>query len=323
MAAGASSSARPGFLFLICPDAQLLIETIEEKAQQYAPGGAAFKRLTFWGDEAPDNTFWEALAVRDLFGSMRLVLVRQANLWQAAAWKMLDKMLARPLGGSWPVFCLEVDWDRGKPRIPAVIAKTRCFDFAKKQGWTWMNQGVTDYTVYDYVQSQARARNLRLAPPTLERLCADTPRQAGVLSAELDKLALLSDGTGEITPDMLGTADWSPDAQVFTCVSCLISGDARGVWREIGRTLDMDAAAFSLLGLINWQLRTLWQLMAGDQAKSFGKLTQATAQRIGPERLARAMNMVMEAESSIKTGSQPRQTVEFLCSSLLRLFAAR
>ena len=100
-------SQRPGFLFLSCPDSQILLEEVEARARAWAPQDGPFKRLCFWGDEPPDNSFWEALNLRDLFGSVRLVVVRQAHLWHADVWKLLDKMLARPLTGSFPIFCLE------------------------------------------------------------------------------------------------------------------------------------------------------------------------------------------------------------------------
>ncbi len=314
-------AAHPGFLFMVCPDVQLLLEAVEEQARLNAPADGPLKRVCFWGDEAPGSAFWEALSVRDLFGSRRLVLVRMANLWTASAWKILDKALSRPLGGSWPIFCLENDWDRGAPKIPAVIARTRCLAFAKKQRWMWTSPGITDRTVREYVRAQAGARGLRLAPETLERLCEDTPRQAGVIAAELDKLALLSDG-GPLSADMLGTAQWSPDAQVFTCVSCLMRGDARGTWRELARSTDLDSGALGVMGVITWHLRTLWQLMAGEPCRA-GRLTAGMARSLGPARLTAAMNMVMDAEQAVKTGAPGRQTVEMLCSRLLQLFRGR
>ena len=101
-----AQSQRPGFLFLSCPDSQILLEEVEARARAWAPQDGPFKRLCFWGDEPPDNSFWEALNLRDLFGSVRLVVVRQAHLWHADVWKLLDKMLARPLTGSFPIFSI-------------------------------------------------------------------------------------------------------------------------------------------------------------------------------------------------------------------------
>ncbi len=314
-------AAQPGFLFMVCPDVQILLEAVEEQARVNAPADGPFKRVCFWGDEVPGNAFWEALSVRDLFGSRRMVLVRMANLWTAPVWKILDKMLARPLGGSWPVFCLENDWEKGSPKIPAVIARTRCLAFARKQRWMWANPGITDRNVHDYVRAQARARGLRLQPDTMERLCEDTPRQAGVLAAELDKLSLLNSGQ-PLTVEQLGTAQWAPDAQVFTCVSCLMRGDARGTWRELARSTDLDNGALGMLGIITWHLRTLWQLLTGEPVRS-GTLTAAMARQLGPARLTSAMNLVLDAEHAVKTGASGRQTVEMLCTRLLHLFRAR
>ncbi len=312
---------RPGFFFIICPDVQLLLEALEEQSKMYAPASGAFKRVSFWGDEQPDSAFWEALSARNLFGDTHLVLVRQANLWNTATWKTLDKILARPLGSSWPVFCIENDWERRAPKIPQAISKTRCLNFAKKQGWTWINPGITDGNVRDYVRDQSAKRGLKLQRDTLERLCENTPRQAGILAAELDKLCLLSEGSRPLGPDMLGTASWSPESQVFTCVACLIRGDAHGTWRELARNTDLDNAPLSMLTVLTWHLRVLWQLLAGDPVAKPGSLKPAMAQRLGPLRLSSAMTMVTEAERAIKTGAPGRQTVELLCVNLLRLFA--
>ena len=315
-----ATTQRPGFLFVACPDVQILLATVEEQARIHAPAGGTFKRVCFWGDEAPGNAFWEALTVRDLFGSMRLVLVRQANLWNTQTWKTLDKMLARPLAGSFPVFCVENDWERGRIKLPAPLAKLRCVQFATKQGWLLSHPGLTDKTIRGYVKEQAQLRGLALDTLTMNTLCENTPRQAGVVCAELDKLALLAQPGQPVTVDMLGTASWSPEAQVFGCINCLLKGDARGTWRELARVTDMDSAALQLLGLLVWNFRTLWLMLVGDTAPRSFSLTPALAKRIGAARLARCLELVMDAEAAIKTGSPARQTMEMTFSELLMLF---
>ncbi len=315
-----AAQGRPGFLFLFCPDAQLLLEEVESLARVHAPDAGPFKRACFWGDEPVPQTFWESLLQRDLFGSMRLVLVRQANLWPLAQWKILDKALSRPLEGSWPLFCLENAWDRNGPKVPASLSKLRCFSFAVKQGWVWRSPGLTDRSVRGHIQTQAKARGLALEKATLDALCENTPRQAGVIARELDKLALLSEPGRPVPPSFLGTADWSPGAEVTGCVSCLMRGDARATWREAARLTDPEGSAFQLLGLLAWNFRTLWQLLMGDSVARPGLLTPERARRLGPRRLAGAMSILMETEAAIKTGTPVVQALEFTLSELLLLF---
>lgn len=324
-AASASTSAgnqgqRPGFLFLSCPDTQLLLEEVEARAKAWAPADGPFKRLCFWGDEPPDNAFWEALSLRDLFGSVRLVLVRQAHLWHAEVWKLLDKTLARPLTGSFPIFCLENPQDgKGKVKIPQVIDKLKCMKFATQMGWTWGSAGLTDKTIRAYVASQAKARGLTLDPAALAVLSENTPKFAGVVAAELDKLVLLA-GDRKVTVDMLATADWSAEGQGFACLSYLMQGREVQVWSELARLGDLDDQAFLLLGLLAWNFRSLWLLLVdGYPGRPPFSLNAAMAKRIGPARLADCMTCVLDAEVAIKTGTQPRQAIEITFAKLLQI----
>lgn len=311
---------RPGFLFLSCPDTQLLLEEVEARARAWAPAGAPFKRLCFWGDEPPDNAFWEALNLRDLFGSVRLVLVRQAHLWHADVWKLLDKTLARPLTGSFPIFCLEnAQEGRGKVKIPQVIDKLKCMKFATKMGWTWANAGLTDKTIRAYVARQAKDRGLQLDPMALTLLSENTPKFAGVVAAELDKLVLLAKD-GRVSVDMLATADWSAEGQSFSCLNYLMQGKEAQVWSELARLGDLDDQAFMLLGLLAWNFRTLWLLMVdGYSGRPVFSVNAAMARRIGPARLANCMTCVLDAEVAIKTGTQPRQAIEITFAKLLQI----
>ena len=318
-AAAKNTAVRPGFSFLICPDAQLLLEKVEEDAKAYeASSPTPLKRLNFWGDEPPETSFWSALSTMDLFGSANLVVVRQANLWNAATWKVLDTTLSKPLPGSIPIFCIENEWDKGKPKIPAIIAKKKCYQFAQKKGWIWQYPGLTDNSVKGYLQAEAKSRGLVLSPDAVKYLADNTPRQAGVLTHELDKLAILSDGKTTVTVDMLGTAQWSAEAKTFECISAILRGDLKGTWKEIAK-LDLHdtTTALGFLGLVSWHFRTLWMLLVGEPVR--GKLTPALAQRLGHAKISTALNLIVETEQAVKTGTNIRQAVELLASRLLNL----
>lgn len=119
MTANGHSTARPGFLFLVCPDAQLLRERFGQAEKDNPPqDGGAWDRSCYWGDTDPPQDFWSNLSETSLFGASHFIVVRQANLWSPSLWRRLDKILSRPLGSSLPVFCLENAWDRGRPKLP-------------------------------------------------------------------------------------------------------------------------------------------------------------------------------------------------------------
>lgn len=319
------STARPGFLFLVCPDAQLLRERTEAARKAYPPqDGGAYDCASYWGDTEPPRDFWSNLSAVSLFGTSHFIVVRQANLWTASVWHRLDKVLARPLGGSLPVFCLENAWEKGRPKIPAYIAKLACFAFAGKKNWMWRSEGLTDRNIGQFIQKEAAARGLKIPGQVLQHFADTVPRSAEVVCNELDKVVLMHPKDGEVSAAMLGTADWAPDASLFSCLDALYRGDEKRTWAEYARVTDADAAAFQLLGLLAMNLRKLWQNMAGERAPFFGAsagVMPQLARRLGPRGLAKAFTAVADAEKAVKTGQADAGPVtEFLLSRLLVLF---
>ena len=314
-----AKAVRPGYLFLICPDTQLMLDKIHEEVHKFeASSSFPVNRAFFWGFEECDSSFNDALTTRDLFGTATLVVVRQANLWPAAAWNMVDRLLSRQWGDNFPIFCIEGEWKKGKPQVPAVISKKQCYKFAEKKGWTWQSPGITDKDISAYIVKKAKEKNITLAPATVKKLHEDLPRQAGIITQELDKLALLSSGTGPVQPELLGTAKWSAEADIFPCVTAIFNGNAQAAWKELSKIADWESSAMGFLGLVTWFIRTLWQLLAGEPA-GYTSLNRNMAARIGYARLAQAMSLAVDAEEGIKTGTNPRQAIEFLAMRLLAL----
>ena len=325
MTTNGHSTARPGFLFLVCPDAQLLRERFGQAEKDNPPqDGGAWDRSCYWGDTDPPQDFWSNLSETSLFGASHFIVVRQANLWSPSLWRRLDKILSRPLGSSLPVFCLENAWDRGRPKLPVFFSKLSCFDFAGKKGWIWRSEGLTDRNIGKFIQKEAAARGLSIPPQVLQHFAETVPRSAEVVCNELDKVMLMHPENGEVSPSMLATADWAPDASLFECLDCLYRGDARGTWRELSRVTDMDTASFQLLGLLAMNLRKFWQSMSHDKVSFYGTaagMMPRIASSLGPRGLAAALSAVADAEKAIKTGqAEPGPAIEFLLSRLLPLF---
>ena len=204
------------------------------------------------------------------------------------------------------------------------FSKLSCFDFAGKKGWIWRSEGLTDRNIGKFIQKEAAARGLSIPPQVLQRFAETVPRSAEVVCNELDKVMLLHPENGEVSPSMLATADWAPDASLFECLDCLYRGDARGTWRELSRVTDMDTASFQLLGLLAMNLRKFWQSMSHDKVSFYGTaagMMPRIASSLGPRGLAAALSAVADAEKAIKTGqAEPGPAIEFLLSRLLPLF---
>lgn len=277
-----------------------------------------------------------------LFGTARALVVRQAQLWPAAVWKKISQALARPSAQCWPFFCLEVNWEKGQPKIPAHIAKLRCVGFADQQGWIWRNEGLTERSVRRHVQQRAAALNLSFEPDALEQFCASVPPDAQAIENELQKLTLLRNAGAQspkdaatanapplesVTTAMTSTGSWSPECNIFACIRHMEAGNLAAVWKELARSRDNDSLLFSLLALLAREMRLLWQTWAGEKIRmhpSEAGFKRQLAMRLGPRGLAESMAIIMDAEWQVKSGRRtPEQSLEFLAARLTCLFAGQ
>ena len=325
--------ARPAFSFLICPDGQLLRAHIESLLTSHAPGKGQWERHVYWGDEEPTPRFWEQLTLQGLFGTSRAVVVRQAQLWPANTWGKISKMLTHPAEQCWPLFCLEGAWDKGQPKIATYIAKLPCMSLADSRGWIWRQDGLNEYAVKKYVLQRAKTLHLSFMPDALEQFCATVPLDAQAIEGELNKLCLLvsamretGDGTdaGRVTYDMIGTADWSPECNNFACIRLMEAGNLVGVWKELARSDDKDRLCFTLLALLEREVRLLWQMQAGENVRMPPRdatFKRTVAGRLGAAGIAAAMSTLVDAELQVKSGRRsPEQCLEYVAAHMTTLF---
>lgn len=342
-----------GFRFLVCPDSRLLRSFMDEQPADFA--GKTIERHVYWGDEEPPPRFWEQLTLQGLFGAPRILVARQAHLWPAATWKKISKALARPSDQCLAYFCLEVNWEKGQPKIPAHIAKLPCIAFADQQGWIRRDEGLTERNLGRYVRERAAALKLEFDPDALTQFCAAVPPDAQAVDSELEKLrlyrnALLAGSGPDVTPDstagigstnatssagstgritaaMTSTAAWSPECNVFALIRSMEAGNMAAVCKELARgRKDCDSLLFSLLALLARELRLLWQVSAGESVRLHPADASAKKQlaiRLGPSLLADAMSLVVDAEFQVKSGRRsPEQSLDHLTARLTGLFRA-
>ena len=323
-AAPVTGGEKPGFSFLVCPDGHMLRSALDDALAACPPERGQWERHVFWGDEEPPPRFWELLSLEELFGASRAVVVRQAQLWPAAVWKKLSRAIARPSGRVWPVFCLEGEWEKRRPKIPAHITRLRCFAFADGRGWVWRGEGLTERDVPRHVRERARALGLAFEPQALEQFCASVPPDGLAIENELAKLRLMA-GDAPVTSAMTAAGGWTPECNVFACIRRMESGDLAGVWRELARSDDGDRLLFSLLALLAREWRLLWQLLAGEEVRlhpSDASFKRALAQRLGTAGLAQGFAALADAEWQVKSGRRsPSQSLESLAAAMTALCA--
>ena len=224
--------SRPGFFFLVCPDAELIKVQIETLIAEHSPEGATYERHVFWADEGLGRHFWESLTLQGLFDAPRIVVLRRAQALLAEDWEKLTPVLGRFNAQIWPFFCLEAGFDRGKPKLPRPLTGKKYWTLAQKKGWLWQSAGLNGPGVVRYLKERASAKGLRFAPGAAEALALVLPADASAIRRELEKIELA-------TPDKMIGAEaanmvtFEPETDIFAFIAALQKGRSPGeVWRQ-------------------------------------------------------------------------------------------
>lgn len=312
---------RPGFSFLVCPDGELIRDELETMLAQYPPANGQWQKHVFWGDEEPDNKYWETLGRSDLFSAGKLVVVRNAQNWNAQIWKSISSALSHGQDNVWPVFCLEVEFEKGKFKIPAHIQKTRCLSFAEKKGWIWRNSSLAHaQNLQNYARKQASLLGLDFEKDAFDLFCASVMRDARAVKNELEKLALTTTD-GKITPDNILIDPGNPETNAFACIKYIQSGEIALVWQEVAKG-NASGLLFSLVALLAREFRLFWAFCAGEDVHTYDEANKRKlAQGLGIGGIARGFRTLADAEWTVKSGNQtPEQALEFLCVEMTRIF---
>ena len=321
---------RPPYFFLVCPDSRLLQERIELLA---AGNAAGWERHVFWGEEGLADRFWNLLTLENMLGVSRLLVIRHAEKLKAEAWQHLNAALNRCSSQAWPFFCLEGDWDRGKPKLPEPLKEFRgkpplpCWSAAVDRGWVWQSPGLTAADIRRRLQEWARAEGLTLDPDAVPALQAVLPLNASALEGELEKLLLASRETGVITPAMAALVNDTSDLDLFAFLEMVQrgGGDAAetvALWRKV---LDsalggQQSITFGFLAVAARELRILWQIRHNEPVQLppfILNKKQALARRLSDPAIARGLELLLEAERGIKSGEKDdSQALELLIAGL-------
>lgn len=318
--------SRPGFLFCICPDWEICRQFIEKKLDQ---DSRTWKRKLFWADEELGDDFWEALISKGLFQDYRAVIIRRAENLTTSSWNKFHPVLSSFRPYVWPFFCIEKDWSRNKPQIPAVLQKQKFWKLAQQKNWIWQSSGLNRDSLPDYLLDWAKKRDLHFSKPAFDLALNMFSFDASALKNELAKLELQVQGRKEIGPKDLEIITYQTDMDVFAFLTALQSkGKEIQVWRKIFRN-EAGANAemvFQFLGLLLREARTLWQLLFGEQNKVYLPPKVMTdkanlARKMGAWQLMELWTQALEAEANIKSGDySPDQALEILTSNLMELF---
>lgn len=322
---------RPGFSFLLCPDAELLRQEIEHLVETYSPDTKWVRRV-YWADDGDlPGAFWQDMTIPDLMGTSRLVIIRRANTFLVDSWNKLSTALSSFNAHIWPIFCMEGGLDKkGAPKTPKTLTKQKYWAVAEKRGWVWSSPGLMRRTLPDFINRYARRSGINFPPDVVRSLTDILPTDALGARNELDKLALAAGDSGEVRMEHLSVVAAQTDMDVFEFISTLMSGKSpEKVWKKVfdNRLVSSsDNILFSFLALLQREARIMWELAHGDKPSAWvprGEVTTKTnmARKLGPMRLSRIFDLTLEAEYGIKSGERsPEQAFEALIGGLYTVF---
>ncbi len=319
--------SRPGFLFCFCPDSQWLQKRLTALLQK---DGEVWDRHIYWADEEFPERLWEDLTLTSLIGGKRAVILRRAEALKAEDWKKFSPLLRSFNPQVWPIFCLEHEWKRSTPSIPAGLQHRPFWKLAQQKKWIWQSPGLTREALPEYLQRWARARSITLPAAVQEKAAQRLPLQVAALDNELAKLELLAKDRGNtLQLEDLEVITHEPDLDIFAFMSSLQEGGANlQIWRTVfhDRLGSDSEMVFPFLGLLVREARLLWQLEYGPVEgirlpHRVKNRKAALARQLGGPRLTQIWSLALEAEAGIKSGERtPDQALETLLTGLMRLF---
>lgn len=321
-------ASRPGFLLCVCPDSRLIRAHVEKLLAAHPPASGGWERFAYWGDEPLPPAFWEHLTLQGLFSAPKALIVHNAQNLPAETWKRLSAALASDHGDTWPFFSFQVEFEKGKPKVPAHITKLPCWTFAEKKGWMWTSQGLTPATRADFIRAEAARLGVSFAPGAFEAISARMSFDATAITMDMEKLALGADADGKLAPALADLLDHEPEPDIFSLMRALQQGgNAMAVWKQTLARRGTDSMLFGFLAVLAREARILWQIQSGENVRmppSLIPAKTALARTLGRSGVAALWQLSLEAEKAVKSGERDvDQAMEGLLAGLFALFSRR
>jgi len=322
---------RPKYLFLVCPDPELIKSHIKERLK--GTGKDDWTTKTFWGDDDDPlpQMFWTDLTIKSLFPEPKALIVRRAHALKAEQWDKLDAGVKGLGSDIYPIFCLEGQWKTKKAPVPATLSRRNLFKKAKKAGWIWEMAGLDRRSLGDFVRNWAGKNGMNFEQGADRALTQALPEDAVAARLELDKIELAAGDEKLVRMEHIGLIVQTGEMAFFDLMDALARpGAEAAIWKRIlgdHAKSAKDQMLFNLIGFLASQARMYGQIVSGDKVKGNPyviKIKTPVANRLGRAGVARMIDLALDAELSIKTGARKYEEVlDILIAGLIDLFQAK
>ncbi len=250
------------------------------------PQSAEFNAQVLQADECLPSAIVEAASAYPMFGTKRFVWVRHAEaLSSGTAMDGLLEYLKSPVPSTVLVFT-SAKLDK-RLKFTTACANAGCaVDFQTLRG----------SAIFTQVARQAKSLGLNLSRNAVEELVDLVGDELGELQTELEKLALLQEGEGEIGPEEVRLlVARSRDLDAFAVADLLRSDDPLPALRAWTKVRVGGGDPIATAAILGWRLRQLATFRAALDA---GEDEGSAARRLGiPPWQARRLATLAEASS--------------------------
>ncbi len=318
------------FSFILSEDSSLLLQRVDEVAQEfYALHSASAKaaRHVYWGNDGLSSDFWQKLTIQSLLPQADFFLIRNAEKLDSDTWKKLTETLGTLRDDAFVLIALENAWEKGKPKLSALISGQKCYTFAEKKNWLIKIAALNDNTKKAYIKKALQKRALNTSSEIFEKLAHILAPNASSIENTLDQLLLAcqSDASNEIQEKYLEIlAPASTELLLFDYLNHIESNNVFTLWEKLLLDGKADDVLFGFIALMSREARQLWQVLSSDKASIPPFLLHkktAMAKKLGKAKILQIFLLCREAEWALKSGRKNEtQAMEELLVALTLLY---
>ncbi len=316
-----------GFYFCHCPDVQLAKEYMEEYISSFGNEWIKAERHTFWVDDLLSNKFFIALDEVSFEIKKKIFFIRDTHELNAEIWKRLSLALGKPREDVFPIFFINNTLDKGKLKLPVLIQKQKCFEFAKKQKWYFESIGITEKNFAQILLKEAKQKyDLSLSNDIIHILQNTLSPDYNSINNVLAQLYLFSEN-GEININVVAQlTNYTPELGLFDIVKKIETGKAKEVWSffiKEGRIVE-DSYLFAFIAIMAREMRLLWKIKANEPTFLNNQILNyktKIAQQLGFTYISKIISLLTFAEFSVKSGKKdPLETFEELLKDITNIY---
>ena len=309
--------------YLFYGPGEFRIEKLLDKIKaSFLPESVRDLNLEFFygGETAPEEVIQRAKSM-PFMAKSRLIVVRRVEEFRKEQLEKFIPYLESPSESTCVIFLSgQTDFKKG------------FYKAIKAAGLAVKFEALRQDQIAGWIKQTAHDLGLELdgqASDYLERIVGNNPRE---LYGELEKLRLKFTKVSEvdqIKDIVIGSKIYS----IFELVDMVSTKRCADSLKALGRYLqeeDKRFAPFQVIGMLNWQIRLLWQTkFVLSQGGGFNEVAEklsrnrfkakdlmSQAKQWSVEELERGLHLLYEADGWLKSGSRPKPVLERVLISL-------